>query len=192
MRSHRTRRVILDTVSPDQPLAPRVGAVIVYLVEGMDDRRLKERLLSCENGPFYRTDFSIAHRCAPLQFPEHTKESYVAGARMGAGIVECTVTFIKDAQLVCRHSECDLHTTTSPVLLASEFKQVGVRLARCGVKPSNEGVGDEVLSLDRARSALDILVRAIARRISHGQKPSFLIINQASMTSVDDTIVAVI
>ena len=74
--------------------------------------------------------------------------------------------------------------------LGSEFKQVGVRLARCGVKPSNERVGNEVLSLDRARSALDILVRAIARGILHRQKPSFLIINQASMASVDDTIVA--
>ena len=46
------------------------------------------------------------------QFPEHTVESYVAAARMGAGIVECDVTFTKDRQLVCRHSQCDLHTTT--------------------------------------------------------------------------------
>ena len=59
--------------------------------------------------------FSIAHRGAPLQFPEHTKESYEAGARMGAGIVECDVTFTKDGQLVCRHDECDLHTTTNIV-----------------------------------------------------------------------------
>ncbi|NNG03410.1 MAG: glycerophosphodiester phosphodiesterase, partial [Inquilinus sp.] len=42
----------------------------------------------------------------------HTKESYVAAARMGAGIVECDVTFTKDRELVCRHSQCDLHTTT--------------------------------------------------------------------------------
>ncbi len=93
----------------------QLGPRPFYLVEGMDDGRLKERLLRCENGPFYRTDFSIAHRGAPLQFPEHTKESYAAGARMGAGIVECDVTFTKDAQLVCRHSECDLHTTTNIV-----------------------------------------------------------------------------
>jgi len=26
---------------------------------------------------------------AALQFPEHTREAYEAGARMGAGIVEC-------------------------------------------------------------------------------------------------------
>jgi glycerophosphoryl diester phosphodiesterase len=34
---------------------------------------------------------------------------------MGAGIVECDVTFTKDGELVCRHSECDLHTTTNIV-----------------------------------------------------------------------------
>jgi glycerophosphoryl diester phosphodiesterase len=61
----------------------------------------------------YFTDFSIGHRGAALQFPEHTKESYEAAARMGAGIVECDVTFTKDKELVCRHSQCDLHTTTN-------------------------------------------------------------------------------
>jgi len=34
---------------------------------------------------------------------------------MGAGIVECDVTFTKDMELVCRHSQCDLHTTTDIV-----------------------------------------------------------------------------
>jgi glycerophosphoryl diester phosphodiesterase len=34
---------------------------------------------------------------------------------MGAGIVECDTTFTKDGELVCRHSECDLHTTTNIV-----------------------------------------------------------------------------
>ena len=48
-----------------------------------------------------------------MQFPEHSEESYEAAARMGAGIVECDVTFTKDRQLVCRHSQCDLHTTTN-------------------------------------------------------------------------------
>ena len=36
-----------------------------------------------------------------------------AAARMGAGVIECDVTFTKDRQLVCRHSQCDLHTTTN-------------------------------------------------------------------------------
>lgn len=93
----------------------QVGPRPFYLVEGMDEGKLKDRLMQCQNGPFYKTDFSIAHRGAPLQFPEHTKESYEAGARMGAGISECDVTFTKDGGLVCRHSECDLHTTTNIV-----------------------------------------------------------------------------
>jgi glycerophosphoryl diester phosphodiesterase len=93
----------------------QLGPRPFYLVQGMDPGPLKSRLLKCQNGPFRRTRFSIAHRGAPLQFPEHTKESYEAGARMGAGIVECDVTFTKDGQLVCRHDECDLHTTTNIV-----------------------------------------------------------------------------
>jgi glycerophosphoryl diester phosphodiesterase len=48
-----------------------------------------------------------------MMFPEHTKESYEAAVRMGAGIVECDVTFTKDKELVCRHAQNDLHTTTN-------------------------------------------------------------------------------
>jgi glycerophosphoryl diester phosphodiesterase len=93
----------------------QVGVRPAYLVAGMQDSELKRRLQSCRDDLVRRTKFSIAHRGAPLQFPEHTKESYDAGARMGAGIVECDVTFTKDGQLVCRHDECDLHTTTNIV-----------------------------------------------------------------------------
>ena len=56
--------------------AIQLGPRPFYLVEGMDEGKLKDRLMKCENGPFYRTDFSIGHRGAALQFPEHTKESY--------------------------------------------------------------------------------------------------------------------
>ena len=93
----------------------QLGERPFFLVQGMDPGPLKSRLLKCKNGPFRRTDFSIAHRGAPLQLPEHTREAYEAGARMGAGVVECDVTFTKDGQLVCRHDECDLHTTTNIV-----------------------------------------------------------------------------
>ncbi len=31
---------------------------------------------------------------------------------MGAGIIEYDVTFTKHRELVCRHSQCDLHTST--------------------------------------------------------------------------------
>jgi glycerophosphoryl diester phosphodiesterase len=79
----------------------------------MDEGPLKKKLQSCSEGPFHTTDFTFGHRGAPLQFPENTEESYRAAARMGAGIIECGVTFTKDKQLVCRHSQCDLHTTTN-------------------------------------------------------------------------------
>jgi len=91
----------------------QLGPRPFYLVEDMDPSPLKTKLQQCSNGPFKKTNFSIAHRGAPLQFPEHTKESYEAAAKMGAGVVECDVTFTKDKQLVCRHSQCDLHTTTN-------------------------------------------------------------------------------
>jgi glycerophosphoryl diester phosphodiesterase len=91
----------------------QLGPRPYFLVNDMQGGALKRRLKSCGNGPFYKTDFSIGHRGAAMQFPEHTKESYEAAARMGAGIVECDVTFTKDKELVCRHSQCDLHTTTN-------------------------------------------------------------------------------
>src|SRR5262245_32913860 len=67
----------------------QLGPRPYYLVEGMDEGPLKAKLMQCRGGPFHRTDFSIGHRGAALQFPEHTREAYQAGARMGAGIVEC-------------------------------------------------------------------------------------------------------
>ncbi len=91
---------------------PQIGPRPFFLVSKMKDGPLKTELSQC-TGPFRKTDFSIGHRGAPLQFPEHTKESYEAAARMGAGVIECDVTFTKDKQLVCRHSQCDLHTTTN-------------------------------------------------------------------------------
>jgi glycerophosphoryl diester phosphodiesterase len=94
---------------PNVQLGPRP----FFLVDKLDDGPLKQKLQSCANGPFKRTDFSIGHRGATMQSPEHTEESYRAAARMGAGVVECDVTFTKDKELVCRHSQCDLHTTTN-------------------------------------------------------------------------------
>jgi len=88
----------------------------LFLVEAMKDSPLKEKLLSCAGQSPERSDFSIGHRGAPLLFPEHTVESNVAAARMGAGILECDVTFTKDKELVCRHAQNDLHTTTDILL----------------------------------------------------------------------------
>ncbi len=91
----------------------QLGPRPYYLIENMSDSPLKKKLKSCQDMKMKKTDFSIGHRGAPLQFPEHTQESYVAAARMGVGILECDVTFTKDLELVCRHSQCDLHTTTN-------------------------------------------------------------------------------
>jgi glycerophosphoryl diester phosphodiesterase len=91
----------------------QLGPRPFFLVNEMEDGRLKRQLQKCTSGPFRKSDFSIGHRGAALQFPEHTRESYEAGARMGAGILECDVTFTKDKQLVCRHAQNDLHTTTN-------------------------------------------------------------------------------
>jgi glycerophosphoryl diester phosphodiesterase len=98
---------------PFKTQAVQLGPRPFYLVNDMDEGNLKNALQQCEKGPFFKTDFSIGHRGAAMQFPEHTKESYEAAAKMGAGIIECDVTFTKDKQLVCRHSQCDLHTTTN-------------------------------------------------------------------------------
>ena len=99
----------------DVQLGPRP----FYLVEKMDPSGLKDTLQKCADRPFFfQTSFSIGHRGGgTLQFPEHTKESHEAGARMGAGILECDVTFTSDGELVCRHDQCDLcllYTSPSP------------------------------------------------------------------------------
>ncbi|GGD01674.1 glycerophosphodiester phosphodiesterase family protein [Halopseudomonas salina] len=95
----------------------QLGPRPAWLVDDMDEGPLKERLERCEGKGLNRSDFSIGHRGAPLQFPEHTMESYVAAARMGAGIVECDVAFTADRELVCRHAQNDLHTTTNIVTI---------------------------------------------------------------------------
>ncbi|MEM9435762.1 MAG: glycerophosphodiester phosphodiesterase family protein [Pseudomonadota bacterium] len=85
----------------------------LYLIDRMTDGPLKEQLMSCSAQAATPSLFSIGHRGAPMQFPEHTVESNVAAARMGAGILECDVTFTEDLELVCRHAQNDLHTTTN-------------------------------------------------------------------------------
>lgn len=122
----------------------QVGPRPFYLIEGMDDGALKAKLQSCEDQPVKRTNWSIAHRGAPLQFPEHTKEAYEAGARMGAGIVECDVTFTSDGTLVCRHAQNDLHTTTD--ILTSQYA------SRC-IKPFTPATLDASGNVTKAAAA---------------------------------------
>jgi len=115
-----------------------LGPRPLFLVNNMDESPLKTKLLSCSEGPFHRSDFSIGHRGAAMQFPEHTKESYLAAIQMGAGVVECDVTFTKDKELVCRHSQSDLHTTTD-VLAHPELAK------KCSTPftPANPATGED-------------------------------------------------
>ena len=114
--------LLVGALALPSPLVRAADAVPVqlgprpfYLVERLPSGALRERLSDCaaETREYRPSDFSIGHRGAALQFPEHTAESYRAAARTGAGIVECDVTFTADAELVCRHAQCDLHTTTN-------------------------------------------------------------------------------
>ncbi|WP_281826822.1 glycerophosphodiester phosphodiesterase family protein [Jannaschia rubra] len=104
--------VFADTHDAGLSYGPRPA----WLIGQMDDGELKTKLQSCLGQTPSRTDFSIGHRGAPLMFPEHTVESNVAAAGMGAGILECDVTFTQDHELVCRHAQNDLATTTDILL----------------------------------------------------------------------------
>ena len=116
-------------------LTVQLGPRPFWLVDQMTDSRLKKRFEFCADNikRYKQNQWSIGHRGAPLQFPEHTVESYTAAARMGAGVQECDVTFTKDRELVCRHAQCDLHTTTNILLTPLASK--------CSVAPMFEADG---------------------------------------------------
>jgi glycerophosphoryl diester phosphodiesterase len=105
----------------------------LFLIDLMAPGPLKDKLAACSGQPMQRTLFSIGHRGAPLMFAEHTVESNRAAARMGAGILECDVTFTKDKELVCRHAQNDLHTSTN--ILATD-------LAATCIAPFTPAAGD--------------------------------------------------
>ena len=118
-----------------------------YLIDRMADGALKDTLGACLGQTPARSDFSIGHRGAPLLFPEHTVESNRAAARMGAGILECDVTFTKDHELVCRHAQNDLHTTTN--ILASD-------LAGTCVTPFTPASGDTAATAECRTSEITL------------------------------------
>ncbi|MFL4469874.1 glycerophosphodiester phosphodiesterase family protein [Tateyamaria armeniaca] len=92
------------------------GARPDFLISKMDDSPLKQQLLACSAQTAIPSNFSIGHRGGPLLYPEHTVESNIAAAQQGAGILECDVTFTSDLELVCRHAQNDLHTTTNIIV----------------------------------------------------------------------------
>ncbi len=115
-------------------ISVQLGPRPFYLVDDMDDGKLKDQLNACKTNSFKKSDWSIGHRGAAMQFPEHTRESYIAGARTGAGILECDVTFTKDKQLICRHAQNDLHTTTN--ILKSDLAPT----CKSGFTPAKDGL----------------------------------------------------
>jgi glycerophosphoryl diester phosphodiesterase len=60
------------------PSRVQLGPRPYYLVDKMEESDLKRELQQCgSRSSFHQTDFPIGHRGgAPLQFPEHTKESH--------------------------------------------------------------------------------------------------------------------
>ncbi|QIZ85864.1 glycerophosphodiester phosphodiesterase [Bermanella marisrubri] len=107
----------------NQQTSISVGPRPMFLIDQMEDGQLKTQLRGCQNKILEHQAFSIAHRGAPLMFPEHGFSSYQAAHTMGAGKQECDVTFTKDGELVCRHSQCDLHQTTDVLLRPELAKQ---------------------------------------------------------------------
>lgn len=103
-------------------LGPSPYFVLSQLLSDDDDvsMELKNILDTCakENTMFHASHFiasadginNIDHGRMP--YPPHTLTSYEAALRMGAGMVQCPVTFSKDRKLVCRKEQCDLHYTT--------------------------------------------------------------------------------
>ncbi len=128
---------LYSSVAPAAPV--EVGVRPQFLIGQSRNPELKARLEACLDKPQERKQFSIAHRGAPLQFAEHTVESYTAAHRMGAGIQECDVAFTKDRKLVCRHAQNDLHTTTNIL---------GTALAAKCTKPFTPAEGDKPASAE--------------------------------------------
>lgn len=94
-----------NNVAPQEPFKVQVGSRPYYLVDDMDEGPLKQKLLSCSEQTSRVSKFVMGHRGAPMLFPEHTREAYMAAARQGAGGIECDVTFTSDKKLVCRHDQ---------------------------------------------------------------------------------------
>ena len=120
LTDHHSNCIFRD--NPVVPSAVQLGPRPFYLLNDMEESPLKDTLTECAQSKLFykRSEETLGHRGAALFFPEHSKQSYVAAASMGAGVIECDVTFTKDKELVCRHSQCDLHTTTD-ILLRSDL-----------------------------------------------------------------------
>ncbi len=146
------------------------------LAAALANDALREQLLACTATP-RRSNFSISHRGAPLGYPEHTREGYIAAAHMGAGVIECDVTFTRDGALVCRHSQCDLHRTSNILQtpLASKCSEpfapatpAQPASAKCCTSDINL---DEYLSLCGRRDVVDTSATTVAAYLTDSGSP---------------------
>jgi glycerophosphoryl diester phosphodiesterase len=130
-------RLLFALLLPSTPSPPTIqlGTRPFELLANMSDSPLKDHLTRCAaaNLTYRSTPFSIGHRGgATLALPEHSIESNLVGARMGASILECDVVATADGYLVCRHSQCDLHTTTDIVAVPMLNKKCTVPFRPAG------------------------------------------------------------
>lgn len=88
-------------------------------------QHIKTSLQTCAN-PLTPNTMSVSHRGTPLVYPEHTTEGYVHAMQLGANWIECDIAVTKDMQMVCRHSQCDLSSTTN-------ILQIPTLAAKCTV-----------------------------------------------------------
>eukprot|EP00903_Cladosiphon_okamuranus_P019768 g18170.t1 len=140
----------------------QIGPRPMFLADALPEGDLKAKLQACE-GPFEKTDFSIGHRGAPLMFPEHTVESNMAAARMGAGILECDVAFTADKELDYMDGTAgwrtDLYATTGTLMTHAEsialFKDLGAKFTPELKYPSVEMPFDGFTQEDYAQKLVD-------------------------------------
>ena len=92
----------------------QLGPRPFYLVDRMRPGPLKDAPREMHGRAVPDAPISPSGTAAPRCSSRSTPRSPTRPRRvMGAGIVECDVTFTSDGDLVCRHAENDLHTTTN-------------------------------------------------------------------------------
>lgn len=76
----------LEAIRPIKQV--QLGPRPFYLVDDLEPSALKDKLQKCTERKSKASSWSIGHRGGgTLQFPEHTVQSNLAGARMGAGVL---------------------------------------------------------------------------------------------------------
>jgi len=138
----------------------------------------KEKLQQC-TGPFpQEATSSIGHRGAALMFPSTGKEAYMASRAMGRRHHRMRRDIYKrPPSWVCRHSQCDLHTTTNILAvpaLASKCTQ--------GFSPADPATGQEGFRQNAATQRhyareFKQLTRQDGRRHTRRHQPSPITMN---------------